>query len=170
LAKNITILGIDCGVAITGWAIMEAPLISSKKINQPELVDYGIIETHKFSPEEHRLKDLGQSIQQLIKQYKPNHLAIEDLFFFKNAKTAMKVSQARGVVIYLAAQNNLEYHSYTPLQVKQHITGYGRAQKNQVIFMVNKIFSLGKKKIQDDAADAIAVAYSHFLRLGVQKS
>lgn len=159
----ITILGIDCGTAITGWSIIQIPSAASSKKHKPQLIDYGIIETHKFTPEEERLRDLGDSVAELIKEYKPQHLAIEDLFFFKNATTVIKVSQARGVVIYQAAKHGLTYTSYTPLQIKQGITGYGRAEKNQVQFMVAKIFGIKGKKVQDDAADAIAVGYIHAL-------
>jgi crossover junction endodeoxyribonuclease RuvC len=158
-----TILGIDCGTAITGWAILAIDPQKDRK--NPRLIDYGIIETHKLSPEQERLVDLGDSVSQLIEEYKPHQLAIEDLFFFKNAKTVMKVSQARGVVIYQAAKHGLSYHSYTPLQIKLGVTGYGRAQKEQIQEMVARIFNLASKKLQDDAADAIAVGYIHALSL-----
>lgn len=130
-----------------------------------KLIAYGIIKTHKLTPEVHRLADLGDSIGELIAEYRPNELAIEDIFFFRNAKTVIKVSQARGVVLYQAVKAGLECYSYTPLQVKQQITGHGKADKKQVLFMVNKLFSLDSKLTQDDAADAIAVAYCHAQRL-----
>jgi crossover junction endodeoxyribonuclease RuvC len=155
------ILGIDCGTAITGWSILSIDL-SAKTA---KLIDCGIVQTHKLTPEEFRLQDLGDSIQQIITEYKPNQLAIEDIFFFKNAKTVIKVSQARGVVIYQAVSNGLSYHSYTPLQIKQRITGYGKADKKQMMFMVNSILKLKAEITQDDAADAVAVAYCHFLSL-----
>lgn len=137
----------------------------SANAKQPGLVAYGTVQTHKFTPEEHRLKDLGESIAELIGEYKPTQLAIEDLFFFKNATTVIKVSQARGVVIYEAAKAGLSLTSYTPLQIKQQLTGYGRAEKKQIMFMINTIFKLKAKVIQDDAADAIAAAYCHYLNI-----
>jgi crossover junction endodeoxyribonuclease RuvC len=156
------ILGIDCGTAITGWSIIKYKSNGYKK-SAPKLIDYGIVETHKHTPEEHRLLDLGDSISELISEFSPTELAIEDLFFFRNATTVIKVSQARGVVIYAATKAGLQYNSYTPLQIKQQLTGYGRAKKEQVIFMVSKVFGLGDKLRQDDAADAIAAGYCHYL-------
>lgn len=166
MPETTTILGIDCGTAITGWSILEAAAGKNPASSQYRLKAYGVIETHKFSPEEFRLLDLGQSIRELIEQYKPQVLAIESLFFFRNVTTAMKVSQARGVVIYEAVQRGLNYASYTPLQVKQQITGSGKADKKQVTYMVNKLFKLADKLKQDDTADAIAIAYCHALSLG----
>jgi crossover junction endodeoxyribonuclease RuvC len=163
MKKTITILGIDCGTAITGWSILEFTTDSGNKKSKPKLIQYGIIETHKLTPEEHRLRDVGDSIKELILEFKPQQLAIEDLFFFKNAKTVIKVSQSRGVVVYQSVSHGLSYHSYTPLQIKQQLTGYGRAEKSQIMFMVSKIFGLKSEKIQDDAADAIAVAYCQYL-------
>jgi crossover junction endodeoxyribonuclease RuvC len=152
------ILGIDCGTAITGWAVLET--------KGPKLLACGTIETSKYTPEEHRLLDLGSSIRELLEEFNPDDLAIEDLFFFRNATTVIKVSQARGVVIYEAAKKGLRYFSYTPPQVKQRITGYGKADKQQMIFMVNKILKLEEKVTQDDAADAVAIAYCHYLAVG----
>jgi crossover junction endodeoxyribonuclease RuvC len=157
--KRNKILGIDCGTAITGWAVIEP----GKNINQPKLNGVGIVETHKLSPEEERLLDLGNSIADLIEEFEPDVVAIEDIFFNKNAKTVIKVSQARGVVIYKAVQKGVKYFSYTPPQIKQRITGHGRAKKDQVIYMINEIFSLKGDLVQDDAADALAIAYCHYL-------
>ncbi len=150
------ILGIDCGTAITGWSIIEVG-------SSPQLLDCGIIETHKLSHESDRLLDLGDSIGQLIDTYHPDSMAIEDIFFFKNAKTVIKVAQARGVVMYKAAAAKMEIRSYTPLQIKQRITGNGRAEKTQVQFVVDKIFSLNGKLKQDDTVDAVAAAYCLYL-------
>ncbi|MFW5702718.1 MAG: crossover junction endodeoxyribonuclease RuvC [Candidatus Dojkabacteria bacterium] len=153
------ILGIDCGTAITGWAVIEV-FYSGKA---PRLVDLGTIETHKFTPEAERLLDLGESINQLLEEFNPDEAAVEDLFFFRNATTVIKVSQARGVVLFSLAKSKIPHYSYTPLQIKQQLTSYGRAKKEQIIYMMNKIFSLKGKLKQDDAADALAVAYTHYL-------
>ena len=172
------ILGIDCGTATTGWAVIE-PIVSNHKTEQkegksgtgeakykvPVVIACGVINTHKFSPEEDRLRDLGESLLEIIVEFSPQDLAIEDIYFFKNAKTVIKVSQARGVVIYNAVKSNLKCFSYTPLQVKNIVTGYGKADKKQVMEAVNDIFHLGGKLTQDDAADALAVAYSHYMSL-----
>lgn len=164
--KTSRILGIDCGTAITGWSVLEYEL--APRPRNPKLISCGIIKTSKFSPEEHRLVDLGTSIVELIDELKPSELAIEDLFFFRNATTVIKVSQARGVVIYEAAKKGLSYSSYTPPQVKQQITGYGRADKTQMMYMINKILKIKNPITQDDAADAVAIAYSHFLKASEQ--
>ncbi len=162
------ILGIDCGTAITGWAVLEyksEKLRKNHNTNNLKLLECGTITTHKFTPEFDRLLELGESIEKLIKEFKPIEMAIEDIFYFKNAKTVIKVSQARGVVIFQAMKEGVRCIGYTPLQIKKGITGYGRAEKNQVMFMLNKIFNLKGKLKQDDAADALAVAYCHYLNL-----
>lgn len=154
---SVRVIGIDCGTAITGWSILD---VSAKEC---ALIDYGVIETHKLSPEPDRLVDLGKSLAQLISEFSPTQMAIEDLFYFRNSTTVIKVSQARGVALYEASKAGLKIYSYTPLQIKQQLTGYGRAKKAQIIYMVNKIFKLGGSLKQDDAADAIAVGYTHYL-------
>lgn len=160
-----TILGIDCGTAITGWAIIKYHDLKTS----PTLIDFGTIETHKLSPEADRLLEIGNSVATLIDEFKPNELAIEDIFFFKNAKTVIKVSQARGVVIYKSVEKGLGYFSYTPPQVKQALTGYGRADKKQIMLMIQQLFKLPSAKLQDDAADALAIAYAHWLYQGRTK-
>jgi crossover junction endodeoxyribonuclease RuvC len=165
LASSKIILGIDCGTAITGWAILEASALGG--VNRKlQLKDCGIITTHKYSPEVERLKELGDSIGELISEFQPTEMAIEDIFFFKNAKTVIKVSQARGVVIYKAVSAALQVFSYTPLQIKQTLTGHGRADKAQMMSMVNRVLGIAAEKsiTQDDAADAVAVGYCHYLR------
>ncbi len=154
------ILGIDCGTAITGWAILESKGKTNAKI---DLVNCGIIETNKLSPMEHRLENIGRSVVELIEEFQPDHLAIEAIYYFKNAKTVITVSQARGVVVYESCKAGLKCYNYTPLEIKQTITGYGRAEKSQMIFMINKIFKLNGKIKQDDAIDAVGVGYCHFL-------
>lgn len=160
------ILGIDCGTAITGWSIVDVPIgQQSSRQGVPKLIELGIVETHKLTPEQYRLQELGIGIRELIAEFKPQQIAVEDIFFFKNAKTVIKVSQARGVVIYEAMLAGLEYFSYTPPQVKQALTGYGRAEKTQIMSMLKVIFKLNVERLQDDAADAVAIAYCHWLTL-----
>jgi crossover junction endodeoxyribonuclease RuvC len=149
------ILGIDPGTATTGWAVVE------EKNKNPKLIACGCVNTSKFHSDEERLVEIGRDIASLIKKYKPDEAAIEDLFFFKNLKTAITVAQARGVVLYEIKKNKTPLFSYTPLQVKQALTGYGRADKNQMQEMVKNILNLKSIPKPDDAADAVAIAICH---------
>jgi crossover junction endodeoxyribonuclease RuvC len=146
------ILGIDPGYAITGWAIIEKT--GSKLI----AVDYGVIETVSGLPHPERLLILHQELKKIIKKFKPELLSVEELFFFKNLKTAIKVAEARGVILSTSAESGLEIIEITPLQIKQALVGYGRADKNQVQQMVKVILNLKEIPCPDDAADALAAA------------
>jgi crossover junction endodeoxyribonuclease RuvC len=153
------VLGIDCGLAITGWAILEK---DSNLLNKcAKVIGYGVIRTKAGMKNEDRLSKLYDDLQELIEEHKPDSAAIEDLFYFKNQKTVIKVGQARGVTILAAAQENLEIFDYTPLQVKQAVCGYGRATKDQVQKMVKAILHLKKIPKPDDAADALAIGICH---------
>jgi crossover junction endodeoxyribonuclease RuvC len=149
------ILGIDPGTATTGWAVVE------EKNKNAKLIACGCVNTSKFHSDEERLVEIGRDIASLIKKYKPNEAAIEDLFFFSNQKTAITVAQARGVVLYELKKNKLAIAHYTPLQVKQALTGYGRAEKKQIQLMVKNILKLKCAPEPDDAADAVAIAICH---------
>lgn len=151
------ILGIDPGTAIVGYGIIKKSLPAGRQ-EKLKVVDYGCITTNtEFSTAE-RLKKIHQELNRLVNKYKPNVVAVEDIFFFKNLKTAIKVSQARGVILLTAAKMNLPVYEYTPLQVKQAITTYGRAEKIQVQKMVKTLLNLKDIPRPDDAADALAVA------------
>ena len=145
------ILGVDPGTARLGWGM----------IDNEVMVDCGCLETKAGLPEEERLGLLFDKLNRLIKQHQPDAVAVEKLFFFKNQTTVIPVAQSRGVVLLAAAQNNLPVFSYTPLQIKQAVTGYGRAEKNQVQQMVKSILKLKIIPLPDDAADALAVALTH---------
>lgn len=149
------ILGIDPGIAIMGYGII-------KYIgNRFDVVEYGAITTsNKFTTAE-RLKKIYEELNNLISIYDPEAIAIEELFFNTNAKTALLVGQARGVAILAAANNNKQLFEYTPLQVKQGVVGYGRADKKQVQQMVKMILNLEKIPKPDDVADALGVAICH---------
>ena len=149
------ILGIDPGIARLGWGI-----ISFEKGNV-KAVEYGCFETSAKLPEAERLKDLHSFLTKLINTHKPEVLSVEELFFAANAKTALTVGQARGVVILTASLFDLPVSSYTPLQVKQALTGYGRAEKSQIQLMVKTILKLNEIPKPDDAADALAIAITH---------
>ena len=153
--KNIRILGVDPGTATVGWAVLE------EKAGKLESVAYGHISTDKKNSVSHRLSEISRDLRKIIAQYKPQEAAVEDIFFFKNAKTVIKVSQARGAILLTLEQLNVIISEYTPLQVKQALTGYGRADKNQVQQMTKRILGLKSIPKPDDAADAIAVALCH---------
>lgn len=149
------ILGIDPGTAITGFSILEA---TNKSI---KLLDYGCIRTKSTTPHHDRLNEIAEDIISIIVKYKPNACAIEKLFFSKNVKTAMSVSEVRGVLIQLSSKAGLTIHEYTPNEVKSNVTGDGKADKLQVQKMVKTILNLKEVPQPDDAADAIAIALCH---------
>ena len=144
------ILGIDPGTARVGYSVMK------KRDGEAELITYGCLEL-KNSDQIERLKKISELISELISKYNPETLAIEKIFFTKNAKTAMAVSEARGVIINCANSLHLEVREFTPLEVKTAVTGYGKAEKYQVQKMVQNILKLQKMPKSDDAADAIAI-------------
>jgi len=145
------ILGIDPGTATTGYGVI-------KKDNNLEMIDYGCIKTTTDYSTAERLNILDKELFKIIKKYKPEKIAVEDIFFFKNVKTAVKVSQARGVILARAAKTKMPIIEYTPLQIKQAVTSYGRADKNQVQQMVKLLLKLKQIPKPDDAADALAIA------------
>ncbi|MCK4592065.1 crossover junction endodeoxyribonuclease RuvC [Candidatus Parcubacteria bacterium] len=150
------ILGIDPGTATTGYGVIEN--IKGKL----KAVDYGCILTDKKLKMPERLDFLGEELKKIIKKYKPQAMAVEELFFFKNAKTIITVGQARGVILFvgknISKKQGLDIYEYTPLQVKQAVVGYGRADKKQVQSMVKAILGLSEVPRPDDAADALAIA------------
>jgi len=147
------ILGIDPGIADTGYG-----LIKKTKNNDLECLDYGSIKTRAKLPLAERLEIIHLELEKIIKEYKPNLVAVEELFFCNNAKTALIVGQARGVVLLTIKQNNLPLLEFTPLQVKQAVSTYGKASKMQVQKMVKILLNLKELPKPDDAADALAVA------------
>jgi crossover junction endodeoxyribonuclease RuvC len=152
---NLRVLGIDPGTATTGWAIIEM------KGNAPHPLGFGFISTDKNKTEEERLLEISKDLQNIIKKYKPGEAAVEKLFFFKNQKTIIQVAQARGVILLTLKQKSVKISSYTPLQVKQAITGYGRAGKKQIQDMTKNILRLKSLPAPDDVSDAIAIAICH---------
>ena len=149
------ILGIDPGTAICGWGIIE------KTGNKNKVIDYGVIETCSGTAQCDRLFHIFTTLSDIIKKNKPEAIAVEELFFFKNAKTVITVAEARGVISVAAREQKVDFFEYTPLQVKQALVGYGRADKNQVQQMVKIILGLKEIPKPDDAADALAVAICH---------
>ena len=149
------ILGIDPGMAIVGYGVVE------EKNNVLKPIDYGAITTPSTMETPQRLVAIYDAIQELIARFEPDEVAIEELFFNKNVKTALTVGHARGVAVLAAAKTGLNLYEYTPLQVKQSVVGYGRAEKAQVQQMVKVLLNLKDIPKPDDAADALAVAICH---------
>lgn len=149
------ILGIDPGIGRCGWGVIEVQR-SNLKVHS-----FGCIETKVNGQIEKRLLVVSREIEKIIKKNKPDVLSIEELFFGANSKTALIVGQARGVVLLEAAKQSLDVSIYTPLQVKMALTGYGRADKNQIAQMVKVILKLEKIPKIDDTSDALAVAITH---------
>lgn len=149
------ILGIDPGTALTGFAVI------SVEGNVFKPIEYGCIYTDSKIDLEKRLVKIFNEISLLIDKYKPTEMAVEELFFNKNVKTALSVGQARGAVLLAGALKDLKVDGYTPLQIKQGVVGYGRADKRQVQHMVKVILNLAEIPKPDDAADAVAVAICH---------
>jgi crossover junction endodeoxyribonuclease RuvC len=147
------ILGIDPGLAITGWAIVDFD-----KDNTPSPIDYGAITTLKGLSVSERLVEIYNDIHELINKYEPEYAGVETLIFCNNAKTAISVGEARGVVLLALQEKSIPIKEFTPLQVKSSITGYGKATKKQVQDNVRVLCKLEQTPKPDDAADAIAIA------------
>ena len=149
------ILGIDPGFAITGYGII-------KQVgNRFQVIDYGAITTLAGVPLPKRLLTLTLELESIISRYQPDVVAVEELFFCNNAKTAIAVGHGRGVAVTAAARAGIEVYEYTPMQVKQAVVGYGRASKAQIQQMVKAILGLAEIPKPDDVADALAVAICH---------
>ena len=149
------ILGIDPGYAIVGFGVLEY------KNNHFSVIDYGAITTDAGTPFNRRLEYIYDQLTELLQKYKPDAMSIEKLFYNSNAKTVIDVSQARGVIMLAAQKCGVPAFEYTPLQVKQSVVGYGRAEKKQVQEMIKRILSLEKVPKPDDTADALAMAICH---------
>lgn len=151
----MVILGIDPGYAIVGYGLIEYVG------NRFRVFDYGSIQTKAGMPTNERLKIIYDSMTELIARHKPDAMAVEELFFNTNSKTAIVVAEARGIILLSAINAGLDIAEYTPLQVKQAVTGYGRADKNQVQQMTKALLGLDKVPKPDDTADALAIAICH---------
>jgi crossover junction endodeoxyribonuclease RuvC len=150
------ILGIDPGTGILGFGVID---IDAK--GKPHLVDAGVIRTPVHEDTSVRLETIYDELTSIIKETKPEIMSVEKLFFAQNVTTAMTVAQARGVVLLCGKQNKLELFEYTPLQIKQALTGYGRADKKQMQEMVRVVLELQEVPKPDDCADALAAALCH---------
>lgn len=148
------ILGIDPGFGILGWAIVD---------NRQQLIDYGVIETSPGLKIDERLLEIHNKLAGIITLHKPSCAAIEKFFFTKNLTSGLDVARAIGAIILTLRLHGIDYCEYTPSQIKQAVTGYGRAGKEQMKFMVKSIFAMSELPTPDDAADALAIALCHSL-------
>lgn len=157
------ILGIDPGTGICGFGV-----VSFTTHRQPHMVTAGVISTPAHTPLADRLLDIFDSLNQIIDETQPDEVSIEKLYFNQNITTGISVAEARGVVLLVARQHNLPTYEYTPLQIKQTLTGYGRANKKQMQESVRQYLKMRDIVKPDDAADALAAAITHALMTRAQ--
>ncbi len=149
------ILGIDPGLALTGWSVLEASPAA------PRYLQFGCIETEAHQPLTQRLTQIHRELEKIVLVHKPEVLALETLFFVKNAKTLAQVGHTRGVILLVAGQAGVEVFEYAPRQIKMALTGFGGADKRQMQLMIQRMLNLPEIPTPDDAADAVAVALCH---------
>ena len=149
------ILGIDPGLAIVGWGVLE--YVNTRF----RVLGYGSIETPAGMETPERLQVIYRDLKEIIDKYHPDEMAIEELFFDKNITTGIRVAEARGVLLLGAREAGLKLFEYTPMQVKQAVSGYGKAEKKQIITMVTSLLRLKAPPKPDDTADALAIAICH---------
>ena len=149
------ILGIDPGIAIVGFGLIEADR------GRTQLLNYGAITTPAGLPLARRLVQIEQDMEELIAQLKPDAIAVEELFFSNNITTGIAVAHGRGIILCTAEKSGVPLYEYTPMQVKQAVVGYGKAEKHQVMDMTRRLLRLDRMPRPDDAADAIAIALCH---------
>ena len=153
--KSMKILGVDPGTAACGWGLIK------KERGEIKAKKYGCLVTSPKTAAPERLWKIHQEFSKLLQKLKPEAIACEELFFFKNLKTAMRVAEARGIILLAAKEQKIPVFEYSPLQIKQAVSGYGRAEKGQVQKMVQVILNLPEIPRPDDAADALAAAICH---------
>jgi crossover junction endodeoxyribonuclease RuvC len=149
------ILGIDCGAEYTGYGLIESDGRTHR------MIAAGFIRTSARDPLSARLLVIAQGLRQVVRDHTPDSAAVEEVFYAQNVKTALKLSQARGVVLMTLAEAGLAVGEYSPLEIKTSVVGYGRAEKHQVKLMVHSLLSLDSEIESEDACDAIAVAICH---------
>jgi crossover junction endodeoxyribonuclease RuvC len=157
------ILGIDPGLATMGYGVIEVVG------NSRRVVQYGVLSTKANEPTPSRLRSIFQGVNELLDIYRPDEVAFEELFFVKNVTTGMAVSAARGAALVAVATRTEDLYEYTPMQIKQAVTGYGKADKQQVQRMVKALLNMDEIAKPDDAADALAVALTHANSMQVKK-
>jgi len=160
------ILGIDPGLGRVGFGLVEIEPSSCGTTGQFGPCQWGIISTTKEKPDGARLQEIHEDLTDLMQQLKPDVVSVERLFYFRNATTLVPVAQARGVILMVISRFGLPMYEYTPMQVKQAITGYGKSEKAEVQSMLIDMLSLDRKPTPDDAADGLALAVCHFNHVG----
>lgn len=155
MAKSMRIIGIDPGYAIVGYGVLDY------SGNRFGVVEYGAVTTPAGTAFDRRLELIYDELEQIVKRHAPQFMAVEKLFFTTNQKTAIDVAQARGVIQLCAVKNGVDVFEYTPLQVKQSVVGYGKAEKKQVQQMTKTLLGLEAVPKPDDTADALAIAICH---------
>lgn len=158
------ILGIDPGLATIGYGVIKT---NKRKLKGKAVLKYlgcGLIETLPSLNRPERLKKINNELSKLIKKYRPNLLAVENVYFFKNLKSIISVSQAQGVILLTAAKNNIPVSSFTPLQVKMTVTGFGRAEKEVLQEKIKKVLKIKELPKKKDASDALAIALTYIIK------
>jgi crossover junction endodeoxyribonuclease RuvC len=163
----VIILGIDPGTATTGYGIIKKTAKNQRAVNGFgfEYLAHGVIKTSNDCHAANRLNKIHIELNKILKNHQPNIVAVESLFFFKNLKTALPVSQARGVILMTLAKKRLPIHEFTPLQMKMIVAGYGRAEKKEIQKMIKKLLALDEIPRPDDAADALGIAICCALKI-----
>lgn len=151
----MVILGIDPGVGTIGFGVIEA------QRGHNRLIQYGVITTPPGTPLDQRLLQIHEDMQKLLELFHPDEVAVEELFFSKNITTGISVAHGRGVILLALAEKGLPVYEYTPMQVKQSVAGYGKAEKKQVMLMTQRLLNMKQIPRPDDAADALALAICH---------
>jgi len=157
----LRILGVDCGSRITGYGVIESDGLRHR------LIEAGTIHTSERVSMEQRLCSIGRRLREVIAEFKPDCAAVEDVFFSANARSAIKLAETRGVVLFVLADHGLAVGEYSPATVKQSVVGYGKAEKGQVQFMIPSLLDLDGPIASADAADALAVAICHATRISL---
>ena len=156
--QSNVILGIDPGSTVIGYGIIRY----ENKRQKPDVLDYGYLDLKGWSKQEEKLLHLNKDLKQIFRKYKPSYIAIETIYFFKNAKTFTAVSEAKGVIMLTAAEAEINIYEYTPLQVKQTISGYGKADKKIIEKLIQNSLDIRSSIKPDDSSDALAIALCHY--------
>ena len=159
--KNNIILGIDPGSTVIGYGLISY----EDKIRKPKALDYGYIDLKSYNRQEEKLLHLNKDLKQILRKYNPQYIAVENIYFFKNSKTFTAVSEAKGVILLAAAEAGIDIHEYTPLQVKQTVSGYGKADKKLIEKLIQNSLDICSRIKPDDSSDALAIALCHYHHL-----
>lgn len=164
--EAMRVLGIDPGLGRVGFGLLEIVRSDDGLSEGFGPCQWGLISTSKDKPDGQRLQEIHQDLTEMLGVLQPDVVSIERLFYFRNATTMVPVAQARGVILMVVSQFNLPVYEYTPMQVKQSVTGYGKAEKSEVQEMLVQLLNLEAKPTPDDAADALAMAVCHYHHVG----